>query len=151
MIRTAPADSNIFLEEIPVNNKLGPSFSVKEMNRNTSAETDDTKTNSQQGSRRVSNKFQIGAPSNYDKIKSMREQKVKDKNVTKLHQPPDPVCRIKLPRCLRGFLQEMQGYQRLSFYFDEWRRSIPLLHNQLALSSFVRRPSLQSRQVRRNN
>lgn len=99
VIRTAPLDSNIFADSSSGvgNAKLTPSFSAKDMNnRNTSADTDDTKSdpNSQNGNRRVSNKFQIGAPSNYDKIKSMREQKVKDKNVTKLYQSPDPVCNL---------------------------------------------------------
>lgn len=114
-MRTLPLDSNVFAESALVTPKLTPSYSAKEMNRNTSADTEDTKRdpNSQQGSRRISNKFQIGAPSNYDKIKSLREQKVKDKNVTKLFQAPDPVCRVSLLRCFRGLLQAMQGDQRL--------------------------------------
>lgn len=90
-----PLDSsnNIFNTEGPVKPNLTPSVSVKELaNRNTSADTDATKGESQSGARRGSNKFQIGAPSNYDKIKSLREQKVKDKNVTKLLQAPDPAC-----------------------------------------------------------
>ena len=86
---------NIFLPEGPSQQKVTPSASMKEMaDRNTSADTDATKRKSQGGQKRNSqNKFQIGGPSNYDKIKSTREQKTKEKHVTKLLQAPDPVCK----------------------------------------------------------
>lgn len=90
------SSDNIFVPEGPKQQRITPSNSMKEMaDRITSADTDASKRKSQGGQKRNSqNKFQIGGPSNYDKIKSTRDQKTKDKNVTKLLQSPDPVCRL---------------------------------------------------------
>lgn len=72
--------------------------------RNSSADTEATKPKppESQGDSRKNNKFTIGAPSNYDKIKSIRELKNKDKGLTKMVQPPEPVCNFPFkPRRIR--------------------------------------------------
>jgi hypothetical protein len=58
--------------------------------RNTSADG--------QGSKRgvAPAKAVVGAPSNYDKIKQLREIKSKDKGLRKLYMAPEPVCRTML-------------------------------------------------------
>lgn len=39
-------------------------------------------------------KPQVGVPSNYDKIKQLREVKNKDKGLKKLYLAPEPVCSV---------------------------------------------------------
>jgi hypothetical protein len=89
------------LNGLPTQPRLTPSASIKDIqqDRNTSAETDVTPKqtpSSQSGARK--NKFQIGAPKNYDKIKSIRDQRVKDRAAPRMFQAPEPVCSLPLTK-----------------------------------------------------
>lgn len=155
LIRTMPIKSaeNIFMPEGPYQQRITPSASMKEMaDRITSADTDSTNRKSQGQKRLSQNKFQIGGPSNYDKIKSTREQKTKEKHVTKLLQAPDPVCnRFFDCRCFRGLLQKVQSHKRLLRHSTKWRRNVQLLLHKLAFPTVIRRLSLHSSKSRRDH
>lgn len=92
-MKSTPSESALLTDSKGIIiNKGGDGEDGKKGNRNSSAETEATKPKvhpESQGTNRK-NKFQIGVPSNYDKMKSIRELKSKDKGVTKLYQAPDP-------------------------------------------------------------
>jgi hypothetical protein len=55
------------------------------------------KGNSKNGNAVKGKNFKIGAPSNYDKLKNVRDKQKKDKDTPQLYEAPDPICKVVSP------------------------------------------------------